>query len=70
MGMFIKVEIDDEYSRTPQSKALVGICPVDIFEQDDGRVVVAPENEDECTLCNLCINHSPPDAIRIIKLYE
>lgn len=28
-----------------------------------------PEREDECTLCELCLELVPPSAIRIHKLY-
>jgi len=71
MGMFIRVEIDDKKCLgLEKSGECIRICPVNIFEAKDGRVVVKEENEDECTLCNLCIDKCKSCAILIKKLYE
>jgi NAD-dependent dihydropyrimidine dehydrogenase PreA subunit len=32
--------------------------------------VVVTENEDECVLCDLCVQAAPPGRVRIVKLYE
>jgi NAD-dependent dihydropyrimidine dehydrogenase PreA subunit len=43
---------------------------VDIFARADGgtaRVVI--ENEDECILCNVCVDRCPVDAVSLVKLY-
>ena len=37
---------------------------------EGGRPVVVGENEDECTLCELCLQVGVPDTITIVKLYE
>jgi NAD-dependent dihydropyrimidine dehydrogenase PreA subunit len=29
-----------------------------------------PENLDECVLCELCLNASPPETVRVIKRYD
>ena len=29
-----------------------------------------PENLDECVLCDLCLDASPPGTVRVIKLYD
>ncbi|MCH8066875.1 MAG: ferredoxin [Chloroflexi bacterium] len=53
------------------AKKLVEVCPVNIFEQDaDGTCVVVEENEDECVLCDLCVQAAPEGQVRVIKLYE
>jgi NAD-dependent dihydropyrimidine dehydrogenase PreA subunit len=28
------------------------------------------DNLDECVLCGLCLDASPPDTVRVIKLYD
>lgn len=69
--MFIKVQVTPEgISDESLVKKLVDICPVDIFSEDQGTLSVVEENQDECTLCNLCIQATPEGIIRIIKLYE
>lgn len=72
MSMFICVEIDPQVAGQPElAKKLVEVCPVNIFElAPDGNLQVVEANEDECTLCDLCIQASPPGGVRVIKLYE
>ena len=72
MPMFVHLEIDaDAAADTELAKKLVEVCPVDIFEQDAaGTCVVIEENEDECVLCDLCVQAAPEGKVRIIKLYE
>ena len=71
-GTFIDVEVDATAGADPElAKKLEGVCPVDIFKAGDtGGVEIVQENLDECVLCELCINASPPGAIRVIKLYS
>ena len=71
MSMFIKLEVNPEVASNPGLVSkLVEICPVDIFDQDDGKLRIVDENEDECTLCDLCIEAAPEGAVKVIKLYE
>ena len=72
MPMFVHVEVDtDAAADTELAKQLVEVCPVNIFEQDgDGKCVVVEENEDECVLCDLCVQAAPEGKVRVIKLYE
>ena len=72
MEMFIRVEVDPEAAADAElAKKLVEVCPVNIFDLDsDGKVVVVAENEDECVLCDLCVQAAPPGQVRIVKLYE
>ena len=71
MSMFIKLEVSAEVASQPDLVSkLVEICPVDIFDQDDGKLRIVDENEDECTLCDLCIEAAPEGAVNVIKLYE
>ena len=44
---------------------------MNIFEEGAaGKCVVIEEKEDECVLCDLCIQAAPEGKVRIIKLYE
>ncbi len=45
-------------------------CPVNIFVARNGLADVIVENEDRCTLCDLCRAQCPTDAIAIQKLYS
>lgn len=72
MAMFIKVEVDAEVAKNPESaKKIKEVCPVDIFDlEKDGTLRIREENLDECTLCDLCIHAAPAGKVRVIKLYE
>ena len=71
-SMFIRVEVDPAAAADRElAKKLVEVCPVNIFDLDaDGKAVVVAENEDECVLCDLCVQAAPPAQVRIVKLYE
>ena len=69
MGMFIKVELQGEVD-PETARRLVQACPVDIFVWDGQQLKVDEAEEDECTLCDLCVQMLPPGAVRIRKLYE
>jgi len=70
MGIFIKVEIDPALCAPDGGRRLVSVCPVNVFVLDQERVVTDPENEDECTLCGLCLNLYPPGAVVVRRLYR
>jgi len=71
MSEFIEVEIE-------QSKCLgieacgrcLNVCPVNIFDKKNDAPVIIRENEDECTLCDLCMEACGSHAVTIHKLYE
>ncbi len=70
--MFIRVEVDPRAAADRDlAKKLVEVCPVNIFDLDaDGKARVVEENEDECVLCDLCVQAAPPGQVRVLKLYE
>ena len=70
--MFIRVEVEPGAARDRDlAKKLAEACPVNIFEQAlDGGVRIVEENEDECTLCELCLQAAPEGRVRVWKLYE
>ena len=72
MSMFVEVEVDPKTAAdAPLAKKLVEVCPVNIFALDPkGCVRIVEENQDECTLCDLCLQAVPGGGVRVIKLYE
>jgi NAD-dependent dihydropyrimidine dehydrogenase PreA subunit len=70
-GIFIRVELaDGARSDAELAKRLEEACPVDIFAAGPEGVDVVEENLDECVLCGLCLDASPPGAVRVVKLYD
>jgi len=70
MGVFINITLDDAQLTPELARKLVPLCPVEIFALDRDRLVVRPDQEDECTLCELCLNAAPSGAITITKTYK
>ena len=70
MGVFIQITVVQDGLSAVLSQQIAGVCPVDIFAVEDGRLVVKAEEEDECTLCELCLKAAPARAIRIYKAYS
>jgi NAD-dependent dihydropyrimidine dehydrogenase PreA subunit len=70
-GTFIQVELaDDARSDAELARRLEEACPVDIFSTANAGVRIVEENLDECVLCGLCLDASPPGAVRVVKLYD
>jgi NAD-dependent dihydropyrimidine dehydrogenase PreA subunit len=70
-GTFIGVEVDDAVAGDAElATKLAEACPVDIYAGAESGVEIVEENLDECVLCGLCLDASPPDAVRVIKLYD
>ncbi len=71
MSEFIRVEIDfPNCSGIKTCGGCIRVCPVSIFGDGDGKPSIINENQDECTLCDLCLEACTPCAITITKLYE
>ena len=72
MPMFVHVEIDPAAAEDRElAQKLVEVCPVNIFALDgEGKAIVVEENEDECVLCDLCVQAATEGKVRVIKLYE
>jgi len=69
--VFIDVEVDDSVAGDAALAAkLEEVCPVDIYKASEGGVEVVEENLDECVLCRLCIEASPPGTVHVKKLYD
>jgi NAD-dependent dihydropyrimidine dehydrogenase PreA subunit len=70
-ALFIDVEVDESVAHDCELAAkLAEVCPVDIFRAGDDGVEIVEDNLDECVLCELCLNASPPGTVRVIKLYD
>jgi len=68
---FIGIEVSDEVTADAAlAQKLEDACPVDIFANAGGRVEIVSDNVDECILCELCIQASPPGTVRVHKLYS
>jgi NAD-dependent dihydropyrimidine dehydrogenase PreA subunit len=69
--VFIDVEVDSSVAGEAElAKKLEEVCPVDIFKATDSGVEIVERNLDECVLCRLCIEASPPGTVRVKKLYD
>ena len=69
--VFIDVEVEDSIKNDAALAAkLEEVCPVDIFKDADGTVEIVEQNLDECVLCKLCIEASPPGTVHVKKLYD
>ena len=69
MGVFIEISVEERSISSEVAQRLVGLCPVDIFALEGTRLVVRPDQEDECTLCELCLKAAPVKALTIRKTY-
>ena len=68
---FIGIEVDDAVAGDAElARKLQEACPVDIYADAGGRVEIVHENVDECILCGLCIDASPPGTVTVHKLYS
>jgi len=73
-GTFIAIEVDDGAAADPAiATKLAEVCPVDIFAisaNGASALEIAERNIDECVLCRLCLEASPPGSVRVLKLYD
>ena len=69
--VFIDIEVEDSIKNDAAIAAkLEEVCPVDIFKDAGGSVEIVDGNVDECVLCRLCIEASPPGTVHVKKLYD
>jgi len=69
--IFIDIEVEDSIKNDAAIAAkLEEVCPVDIYKDAGGSVEIVDENVDECVLCRLCIEASPPGTVHVKKLYD
>jgi len=70
VATFITIEVDHQRLTPTVSEQLVSLCPVDIFALDGQRLAVRPDQEDECILCERCLDAAPAGALAIRKSYK
>ncbi|HEX2923067.1 MAG TPA: ferredoxin [Chloroflexota bacterium] len=71
MGLFIELKIDQtKFATLAERQKVAGLCPVDALIAEEDGLRVHPENEDECTFCDLCVQQSPKGAIEVVKTYQ
>ena len=69
--VFIDIEVEDSIKNDAAIAAkLEEVCPVDIYKNAGGNVEIVDDNVDECVLCRLCIEASPPGTVHVKKLYD
>jgi len=69
--VFIDIEVEESIRNDAAIAAkLEEVCPVDIYKDAGGTVEIVDENVDECVLCRLCIEASPPGTVHVKKLYD
>ncbi len=70
-GTFIDIEVAEPYASDAElARKLEEVCPVDIFNAGAEGVEIVRENLDECVLCELCLEASPPGTVVVRKLYD
>ena len=68
---FIGIEVDDAAAADPALAArLAETCPVDIYADAAGRVMLVEANIDECILCDMCVAVAPPGTVAVHRLYD
>jgi ferredoxin len=71
MSLFVNLEIDRESCLgLKECGKCLKVCPVGIFGEDGEYPQAIEANQDECTLCELCLEACRPGAIKVRKLYE
>lgn len=69
MSIFIQIMLDERHILPHIREQLVAVCPVNIFGKNGSSVHVIEEHQDECTLCELCLQLVPRHGLNIHKLY-
>jgi NAD-dependent dihydropyrimidine dehydrogenase PreA subunit len=70
-SVFIDIEVaEPSASDVKLAKKLEEVCPVNIYKATDSGVELVRGQLDECVLCGLCLEASPPGAVTIIRKYE
>jgi NAD-dependent dihydropyrimidine dehydrogenase PreA subunit len=70
-GIFIDVEVDESVRGDVElARKLEEVCPVDIYAAGPSGVEIVERQLDECVLCGLCLDASPPATVTVRKLYD
>lgn len=58
----VRIEID--YDKLGDDKSCLDVCPAQVFEEQDGKIVAA--RPQDCTVCRACEASAPEGAITVI----
>ena len=70
MGVFVGLVIDYGKCKGKECGLCVGACPVNVFVEKSDFIDVDPQQEDECTFCEVCLERCPVNCISIEKKYR
>lgn len=70
MGVFIQIELKQDDISIQTAERIVSLCPVEIFKISDQQLELQLDRDDECTLCELCLDVAPAGSVIIRKLYK
>ena len=59
------VRIDIDYDKLGDDKSALDVCPTNVFELKDGKVVAA--RPEDCIVCRACEASAPEGAIQVIE---
>jgi NAD-dependent dihydropyrimidine dehydrogenase PreA subunit len=59
----MKVTIDYDKCKGPECAECANTCPMEVFEIQDDKVVVA--HEEECSGCAVCMDVCPTKAVKV-----
>ena len=60
------VRIDIDYEKLGDDKSAIDVCPTNVFEMKDGKLIAA--RPEDCTVCRVCEASAPPGAITVNEL--
>ena len=58
----VRIEID--YEKLGDDKSAMDVCPVGVYEIQDGKLVAA--HPEKCIVCRACEASAPEGAIKVI----
>lgn len=71
MSLFVNLEIERQKCLgLKECGKCLKVCPVGIFGEAGEYPRTIEDNQDECTLCDLCLAACEPGAIEVRKQYE
>jgi len=70
VGLFIQIDVAQSEIGSELAEKIVSLCPVEIFAVEGDQLHAKVDREDECTLCELCLDAAPAGALVIRKMYK
>jgi len=54
-----------DYKKCKNAKACIQVCPVSVFAEEKGKVVV--KHPEKCIQCGACVASCPHEAITLVE---